>query len=197
LLSACQSLPTLLSKNTDPDQQWQQRQLQLGQLQQWHLTGRVSIFKQEDAWHASLDWQQQPQSYLIQFIAPMGGGSAILSGDPTNVIMRTSDNETFIARNAEQLLMDHMGWTMPVEGMRYWAVGLPSPASKPQRQQLDEEGRLLQLSQFGWDIEYRRYTSVGEMDLPDKIFMQNHKLNVKLVVERWQLSDVAREARRP
>jgi outer membrane lipoprotein LolB len=90
-----------------------------------------------------------------------------------------------------------MGWTMPVEGMRYWAIGLPAPDSKPERQQLDDQGRLLELSQSGWTIEYRRYQPVGEVELPDKIFMQNHKLNVKLVVERWQLSDVAREARRP
>ncbi|HLA74858.1 MAG TPA: lipoprotein insertase outer membrane protein LolB, partial [Gammaproteobacteria bacterium] len=89
---------------------------------------------------------------------------------------------------------------LPVSGLRYWVLGLPDPAAPPaaQDRELDGLGHLTRLRQSGWDIEFRRYSPVTTVDLPNKIFLTNQaagvRLEVRLAVEQWELGTAANAA---
>ena len=52
----------------------------------------------------------------------------------------------------------------------------------------DAQGRLLQIDQNGWQINYRRYLAQDDLQLPEKLHMQRDSLRVKFIVDVWQTS---------
>lgn len=192
LLAACQELPLVSSSGVDPEQAWQARQKILSTLQSWDLTGRIGVQTEKDSWQASLRWDQSPDSYAIRLSTPLGQEVMQLHGNASGVTMRTSDGEE-LAEDAETLMTKRLGWSLPVSGLRYWVLGVadpqaPLPATADK--ELDGLGRLTRLHQSGWDIEFRRYVTVNNVELPDKIFLSNKQgvqLNVRLAVEQWEI----------
>lgn len=188
LLSGCELLPapeTPLPVAADPQQAWAQHRLQLNSLEAWTLDGRISMRQDEEAWHASLQWQQIDSVYHINLFGPFGQGALRLDGSPQSVILQ-HDGETVQSDDAEQLLRQQVGLQVPVNGLRYWAVGLAAPGSD-YKEELDPEGRLAVLQQNGWRVRYRSYVAVKGFMLPGKIFLDRDGLDVRLVVDQWQV----------
>jgi outer membrane lipoprotein LolB len=46
---------------------------------------------------------------------------------------------------------------------------------------------LSYLKQQGWEIEYADFRSIGNIDLPQKIWLENPKLRAKLVIKKWRI----------
>ncbi|MEO5702276.1 MAG: lipoprotein insertase outer membrane protein LolB [Gammaproteobacteria bacterium] len=189
---ACTAIPTQLS-GSDHEPAWQARQQRLSSLQAWNLTGRISIQAKREGWHAGLYWAQRSTDYDINLSSPLGQDILRLHGGPDGVVMRSSDGEQRAA-TADALLYKRLGWRLPLSGLRFWALGLPdatASAISPQDRELDALGRLTRLRQSGWEIEFRHYTSVAGIDLPDKIFLNNRQtgtqLEVRLAVEKWEI----------
>lgn len=189
LLSGCEALPVteLAAPETvvvDPQLSWARHQSQLQDLEAWTLDGRISLRHAEEAWHASLRWQQVDSTYHINLFGPFGQGAVQLDGSPQGVILQ-HDGQTLQSDDAEQLLHQQLGLQVPVNGLRYWAVGLVAPDSD-YREELDPAGRLAVLQQNGWRVRYRSYVSVQGVMLPGKIFLDHDGLDVRLVIDQWE-----------
>ncbi len=184
LLSACATTVTHLSP-ADEQLAWQQHQQGLSALIEWHLTGRIGIQTTKESLTASLDWSQQQEHYEINLAGPMGSGSLRLSGDNQQVELLTSKDERFTASDPEVLLYQQTGLRIPVAALRYWVLGLPAPGQVTS-QSLDSLGRLANLQQQGWNIDFHRYMQQGELALPAKVFVNNHRAKVRLVIKRWE-----------
>ncbi len=182
LAAACS--PTPPRPDIDPQQQWQLRQQQLGQLNRWELSGRLAVLNEDEAWHMNLMWQQRDEHYSLNIIAPLGQGSMRLHGDAVQVMLQTDEGETLNASSPEELLLQHLGWKVPVSALRYWVLGLPAPGEYVPT--LDEFGRLSKLQQAGWEIAFLDYQPRPGGELPRKVFINNHQVRVKLVIGDWQ-----------
>lgn len=187
LLSGCELLPVTEAPapTADPQIAWAQHQSQLNSLEAWTLDGRISLRHGEEAWHASLHWQQIDSVYHINMFGPFGQGAVQLAGSPQSVILQ-HEGETVQSDDAEQLLRQQLGLQVPVNGLRYWAVGLAAPGSE-YKEELDPAGRLEVLQQNGWRVRYRGYVAVKGLMLPGKIFLDHDGLDVRLVVDQWQV----------
>jgi outer membrane lipoprotein LolB len=187
LYAGCASIPEPPPVD-NPVEVWHQRREELSRIAYWHLTGRLAVRNGNEAWNINLDWQQKGDDYQIQLNGPFGAGKVRLVGNTDGVVLRDSDNQTFYADKPENLLQERTGVTMPVEGMRYWIVGLSTPQqTKPPK--LDLQGRIASLEDNHWRVKFRRYTEVSGLQLPDKIFISkpDQDINVRLVVDEWKL----------
>jgi outer membrane lipoprotein LolB len=185
LLTGCSFAP--VSPPQDNQAVWDARQALLTRLSAWTLTGRVAVITESEGWHGDLLWKQQARNYDIRIMAPLGQGTVSLQSRDGLVTLRsTRDPRPVMAPNAEALLHRQLGWTVPVEGLRYWVLGIPDPGHQ-YHMNLDSDGRLVRLDQSGWEVRYLRYQQVDGYDLPGKIFLDNRDLKVRLVVERWKL----------
>ncbi|MGD8514308.1 MAG: lipoprotein insertase outer membrane protein LolB [Granulosicoccaceae bacterium] len=154
-------------------------------LETWMLNGRISIRHGEEAWHAGLYWHQIGDIYQIRIIAPLGQGGAQLDGSSHSVVLQTGDG-VYRADSAERLLAEQFGWQLPVEGLRYWAIGRVAPGPVDSISH-DEFGRLRELQQSGWTISYLRYQpDNSNLMLPGKVFLRRNGLEVRFVVDSWQ-----------
>lgn len=182
LLAGCSNLPDYTPKQSD----WQQREEMLVKFQRWQLEGRIAIRTEDDSWSGSLKWQQLGQLYDIHFSGPFGQGAVNLVGDQQRVVLSTTDGDMVGNAGAEQLMYQQLGWRVPLSHLQYWVVGRPSPEVDDKVIQFDEFGRIKQLQQSDWQISYRRYRPHLNFELPAKIFIENHRLSVRLVIDSWQ-----------
>jgi outer membrane lipoprotein LolB len=188
LLAACAAVPPVPTPVAE--QRWQERRQALEKLHNWTLNGRIALQTEQEAWNASIFWQQRGDAFDIKLVGPLGQGTMSIEGDASGVRLRTPKGETFAARDAEDLLYRQLGWRMPLSGLCYWVRGLPAPAL-PASLHIDAEGRLSGLAQAGWRIAYLRYQHEGGAGLPDlpdlpgKIFLDNPQVSVRLVVQHW------------
>ncbi len=188
-LSGCEVLvisePTPIAA-IDVEAAWTAHNKKLDALEAWDIDGRISIRFEEEAWHATLLWQQIDQAYHIRLFGPFGAGAIELNGSPQSVVL-TQDGQQQYSQDPELLLFQQVGFKVPINGLRYWAVGQQIP-DKSAKIELDEFGRLAQLEQDGWTIRYRGYTNSDGYMMPSKIFMDNKGLDVRIVIGRWQLT---------
>ncbi|MCI0401607.1 MAG: lipoprotein insertase outer membrane protein LolB [Gammaproteobacteria bacterium] len=186
LLTACAELPSTPIPGTPLQEAWRSHQAELLTLQHWSLTGRVAIQTEKDGWNATLRWTQQDDAYSMRVISPFGQGSYELQGSAHGVIMRTADNQTLVAQDVEALMLENLGWSVPVAGLRYWVRGIPEPAWPVDTIALNDEGYMADLQQSGWRVSVLRYVKQGDLTLPAKLFMHNARFKVRLVVENWE-----------
>jgi len=184
LLTGCVSAP-VIPPAADPQQAWQQHQLQLTALTRWAIDGRIAVQTGDEGWHASIEWQQQDDRYTIHLSGPFGQGAVQLEGDGERVTLRSGDEQPLVDDDPELLLYRQLGWRVPVNALRYWVRGIPAPG--PAVQELNPQGYLARLQQAGWNIEFRDYAHQGRQVLPGKVFVSNHKARVRLVIDQWTL----------
>ena len=67
----------------------------------------------------------------------------------------------------------------------YWVLGVTAPGTAVEALELDPEGRPEHFFQSGWRIVYRRYVSVQDIMLPERLDLERQGLEARLVVGRW------------
>lgn len=155
-------------------------------LERWSAVGRILIRTPEDSWHATLDWRQAGERYHIRLTAPLGQGAVELDGGPSGVRLRTTgEGGTRHARDPETLLLDTLGWRIPVSGLRYWILGLADPGAAIDHLRRDAAGRLETLEQSGWSVRFPRYDVATRPVLPAKVYLEHPRFSVRIVVTRW------------
>ncbi|MGQ0658538.1 MAG: lipoprotein insertase outer membrane protein LolB [Chromatiales bacterium] len=186
VLGACAT-----SSSTIPTPQggsaWEQRQVQLAAIESWTLKGRVAVETARDSGSATLTWEQNRDRYAMRISAPLAQGTFELRGDAGSATLRTPENRTLTAPDPQTLMRENLGWSLPVAGLKYWVRGLPAPGGVAGQLRVDDAGRLLDLEQDGWRISVLRYRQVADTELPDKLYMENSPLRMRVVIGEWQL----------
>jgi outer membrane lipoprotein LolB len=186
-LTSCATIPSF--KQPAPQNQsitWDNRVSTLSNIQNWDLKGLIAIRTNKDAVSANWQWQQKANhTYTISLFGPLGANSLQLTGEPNHVLLETSDGKKFTANSPESLL-EQQGWRLPVSHLYYWIRGLPAP-NIPAQKNFDAYNHLTTLIQQGWRIEYPRYLSIHNIDLPGKIVLTNAELNVKIIINQWNI----------
>lgn len=197
-ISGCATAPPLPPPVENPAAAWQLRQMELKPVIAWKIQGRLAMHADDKGWQASVYWMRDGTRQRIDLTGPLGRGHLQLRQDSHGAELRDADQRTWRAQNAEQLLYRTTGWQVPLDGLNYWVLGLPTPDATA-HEELDNRGRLKTLVQSGWDIRFLEYTRYGSFDLPSKLFMKrqgagaeadpgkNAALEVRLIIERWTL----------
>ena len=186
-LTACTSTPPH-QHVADPDKKWEQRKSELSEINDWILTGRISIVNGEESWQLTMEWQRHADKYILDLSGPFGAGHAQLTGTQEGVVLVDSNKNYFYADSPDRLLQEVTGVHMPVSSLLYWMKGLPNSDIKKEKSNIDEFGRLQQLHQNGWHVRFKRYIGVGKHELPQKVFIDGHALKVKIFVDGWDLN---------
>jgi outer membrane lipoprotein LolB len=189
LLSACGAM-----QPQDADQAarlplYQQRMARLGPLDSWALEGRLAVRDAEDGGTGFLSWRQQQGDSRMDFHGALGRGAWRLLAADAGAELEFADGRQFRADSIDALVRSQVGWNVPVEMLSWWVRGLAAPG-KVRQKVLDEEGRLSELNQHGWSIEYGRYGRVGDETMPLKLTARQADRSVKLAISKWLLQDI-------
>lgn len=167
------------------EQPWGNRVQALSSIENWDLDALIAIRSQASSGTANMKWRQSRQDYHILLFGPMGSNAVAITGKPNHVLLQTAEGKQFYASDPETILAQQTGWHVPISHLYYWIRGIPVP-NMPANKQFDAYNHLVQLNQAGWNIQYLRYVSVNKQDVPNKIFLDNPLLSVKIIVNQWQ-----------
>ncbi len=171
-------------------QRWNQRQQQLATLNNWDIHGRVALFINDDVYNLGLNWSIHENQSSMKLEAALGQGMINLEQNNAMVSLTTSTGETYYGANAEEVLRQSTGWSIPVEGLKSWIKGINHDQSE-YLPEIDGTGRARSLTQDEWKINYLAYESSSpeaqtSLELPKKIYMKRQNLRLKIVIDQWQ-----------
>ena len=186
-LSACSRYGNLAD---DPLRQnlWAEQQAVAAEVTQWNLYARAALRINSEFYSIGIRWQRQQNGRFTMLLdAPFGQGVLRIDAlGPEEFHLRLPDGQLFVNNTVEALMVDVVGWSLPISGLDYWIRGLPYPGDD-YRHRLDSTGRAKSIRQAGWDIAYLDYfAEVGELPLPRRLKLTNEAVTLKLVIERWQ-----------
>lgn len=157
-------------------------------LQHWSLEGKVGIREQGRSQSAFISWINHDASFRIELYGPFGKGRTIIEADNSMALLSNKDGK-IEADNASELFYKVTGITMPIERLKWWIRGLPSPDSEADVLKLDPLGHLNSFEQGGWRIDYLRHKEVKGHSLPEKLKVSNADYLLTMVIKSWQLAD--------
>lgn len=186
LLNACTAINTKQGEIANKGA-YQTRVEQITAIKNWSLTGRLSLDDGDDGGSGKLQWRVAPASSSLDFFAAMGRGAWHLESSETGALMRDSQGEHF-APDVETLVLQQLGWPVPVEALQWWARGLVAPG-KVVSSEVDAQGLLVSLQQFGWVISISRYDEFGGQLLPVRLDATHNNYRVKMAISQWQMQN--------
>lgn len=178
-IAACSMTPVAPPKEAEP---WQAPEWTA-----WRLTGRISVKYLDDGWNAGLIWRQSSADYDLKLQGPLGQGALLLHGNEQSVELVDANGGRDTALDAETLMHRHLGWQLPLSGMKFWIHGRSNPA-QPAEWRRDVNGRPEQLIQSGWQIDYSKYRPApGGASLPARIDFERPDLQARLIIDHWEI----------
>jgi len=155
------------------------------ELHQWHATGRMAIKTSKEGGSVSFDWQQKGNRFELHFFGPLGMNNTQLSGNAHHVILKTAEGEVHKAASAELLMKRYFGWSLPINALNHWVLGIPAP-NQPFSQRVGDKGQLVQLKQYDWELRYQDYQTAMGLTLPKKMQLHREDIDVKIIVQSWK-----------
>lgn len=165
--------------------EWDRRTNVLGQLDEFQFSGRIGVRYPDDGFNGKLRWEQSGDTFDARLSGPLGIGTVMIRGDGSVVEVTDKDGVTTRLHDVEADLYRRYGWTIPVDSLRYWALGIPDPR-EPAETEFDSDGALTELRQRGWTVTVGRYRDAGGgQQMPARLIADSARTQVRLVIDRW------------
>lgn len=179
--------PQVKSTPVPPNLQLNELHLQrLATIQQFSLQGRIAVQTNDKGFSGRLSWQHQNNHDNITLFSPLGGQVASITKTPEQITLEDHRGNSISARDTESLTQPTLGWQLPLTGLADWTLGRPTNSAIIDST-WSESGQLLTLNQDGWKIEYQDYEISNHYMLPKKIILKSDRVNLKLLVEKWDV----------
>ena len=190
-LNACTGV-SVKESVVDKQLAYQDRAEKLGAITAWGFVGRISLDDGEQGGSGRLQWDVEQQNSVLDFHAAMGRGAWHLEIGPEGAVLEEANGIEQSAKGVNALIQERMGWSIPVDALQWWVRGLSAPGTS-EIEELDREGLLIHLEQFGWSVDFNRYDSDAGVDLPVRLDARRDNYRVKLAIGSWLMSAGGRE----
>jgi len=186
VLAGCATIPE--SVNLPEMGTWDARNKVLGSIENWEFKGRIAVKAGDDGFNGKISWTQQGDTFHATVGGPLGMGTVRIAGDGQTIRLIDKDGVEVVLHEPELELRWRYGWTIPVESLRYWALGIPDPGL-PAVTAFDGAGLLIRLEQSDWVVEITSYRKGGGQQMPRMLSATNPDTRVKMVIDRWLFFD--------
>lgn len=148
------------------------------------FNGRIAIRQEARRESAAVRWVQRDGTDEVLLLTPLGQTVARIVRSAEQVTLE-ANGRRYVADDPETLMQQVLGWRLPLSGLRYWVMAVPSPAGES-RIERDAGGQISLLQQQGWTIRYDRYAAAGAEALPLRLTLQREGIEVRLVIDDWE-----------
>jgi len=181
VIAAC---ATQRSIELPPMADWETRRAILGDLTRWEFHGRIGVSAGEEGFNGKLWWWQRDDDFRATISGPLGFGTVRIAGLGSAFTITDKDGVVTRIADAEADLQLRYGWTIPVDSLRYWALGIPDPQS-PAINEFGDDGLLASVEQQGWQVSITQYRDAAGQPMPRRLTAVSDSAKVILVIDDW------------
>ena len=163
---------------------WESRTAVLGELKDWEFSGRIAVKTDADGFNGKLRWTQNDDDYSASVSGPIGIGTVRIEGDARSAVMTEKDGTRTRLEDAELEFSQRYGWSIPIDSLRFWALGIPDPTTLAETT-VGDDGLLQSLTQGGWAVSVSRYRDGGGQLMPARLTAENADTRVRLIIDHW------------
>tara|TARA_B100000686_G_scaffold132221_1_gene139165 strand:- start:776 stop:1414 length:639 start_codon:yes stop_codon:yes gene_type:complete len=174
LLSSCSNLAPRAIENSV----WDRQRTLLAALDTWQLRGRINVRYNDENHTPRILWLQLADEYNIRLWGTFNTRNTRIIGQPGFVTMQQND-ELFRAKSPEALILQQLGYELPVSYLEYWIRGLPAPQSNADMK-FNQLNQLSLITQDDWNITYHDPRQYGEVTLPREVEITRQKNDIRL-----------------
>jgi len=186
----------------DPAQAWQQRKQALAGFNHWEIRGRIAVQRGQKADTANMIWRRNGDEHFLEMYGPFGGGRVRITENTEQAKLVDAKGNEATGANTEELFYEQTGWRVPFAAIAFWVTGSPMP-EHAYSGEVDPFGRLAELKQLDWEIDFVEHKDLEPLDLPVKVFAARpdnldsnenvtdettRVLKVKMIVREWILT---------
>lgn len=153
----------------------------------WTVAMSLVAVTPHEKFKARVQWQHMPQHYTIKMRDFIGRTVAVVEGKPDLVVAKTSKGQRYQNVDADHLLAELTGLDLPVNGLKYWLLGLVDPHLSHEVYQTGAQGLPQVIKQAGWTIRYQAYENVGPVAMANTIMLDQDDISLRVKISRWQL----------
>lgn len=159
------------------------------------LSGRLSVNYLQNGQPHSLQgkfqWAQRPERTDVELYSPLGQTIARITIGPGHAWLQRSGGEVREAASVDALTEEALGWSLPVDGLRFWLQGFTRDA-KHQLQAV-RPGDGTSLLSDGWQVRYVSWQAAGTSAVPRRIDFARDgaspdargRLALRIVIDDW------------
>ncbi len=167
-----------------------ERQALLAQLQHWDVRGKLSIRHHQEGITGYLNWQQNKHAFSLYIAGPLAQGATRIQGNDKQVSLQLATwQKPQTAKSGEVLMQKHLGWSFPLNQLRYWIKGIDNPKMPAQNITYDNAGYIERIQQDDWTIRLSRYQYQSGHYLPSLIKITGKDYRFILSIKSWTLYD--------
>ncbi len=183
-LSAC-----VVAPQSSQNSNWNAQRELLQELDSWQFRGRIDVRYNNDSDTPRIQWQQQDQEYRIRLWGTFNAGNTLITGRPGSVTME-SRGETITASSPEQLILQQLGYELPVSYLEYWIKGLPAPGERAELE-FNELNQLSLIRQADWTVTYNDPRQYGDLSLPANMILTRpaNDIRLRFIGLNWTLPE--------
>ena len=160
------------------DHNWQNQRALLEETNDWQLRGRVNVRYQNESYTPRIQWQQQEDNYKIRLWGTFNAGNTVIIGEPKFVTME-HDGEIITAKTPEELVLDNLGYELPISYLEFWVRSLPAPGSDAELI-FSDHNQLSILRQDGWEVTYSDMRQFDGVILPRRVEITRATNDIRL-----------------
>ena len=190
-LFACSSLAPPANENSS----WALQRQQLEKLTHWQLRGRVNVRFDNESQTPRIQWQHSSRAYQIRLWGTFNAGNTLIRGEPGRVSLDQGD-EHFSASSPEELILQQLGYELPISYLEFWIKGLPVP-NRPAALFFNDLNQLTAFKQADWKVTLSDLRDYGDLALPRRvdIMRSENDAQLRFVGLRWTLPENQGSAR--
>lgn len=183
VLSKCSSTTLDLSNHN-----WQEQRALLEKTSDWQLRGRVNVRYQNESYTPRIQWQQLGDNYRIRLWGTFNAGNTLIIGEPKLVTMER-DGDSITANTPEELVLDNLGYELPISYLEFWVRSLPAPGSDAELD-FSDQNHLATIKQDGWEIAYLDMRQFDGVTLPRSLEITRalNDIRLRFVGLSWTLN---------
>ena len=149
---------------------------------EFELSGRIAVRYKEESSTGNFAWRHGARNDEVMITSSLGQGVARIVRDGDAVTLTDAQGQEHRAADAEALTEQTLGFRLPLAGLADWVRARPGPG--PSQVRKDGNGRMAELEQSGWKIEYQEWAADGK--LPARMKLSYPGIELRLAIAQWK-----------
>lgn len=191
LLQACETQRVLQPTTEWDDPLWQAHYKTLKPIQKFSLKGRIGISNPQDSFSSNFRWQQKDfKNFEFRMYGAFGNTYVMMQSTPEWTTLETGDERFFEGPDASELIIQTMGWPLPLNYLSDWIKGVPTGVGRDEIK-INADGTLQSLSYHAghriFDVSFEKYALFQNKKMPTKIRILESGNKLILSIRDWEI----------